>query len=115
MPDPLCRFGDSAVLLGRTEDRDDFAERLTRPDELRGLCLGLGLATRRLRGLATLSQEALGDRASLHRNYIGAFERGELNPTLRTACQVAHALRLPTSDLLAAAERLAAERRRRQA
>jgi len=58
-----------------------------------------------------LSQEALGREALLHRNYVGALERGEINPTLRTLCQVAHALRTPTSDLLVLAERIAARHR----
>ena len=28
-------------------------------------------------------QEELGMRAGLHRNHVGAIERGEINPTLR--------------------------------
>ena len=42
--------------------------------------------TRARRGL---SQEELGFRASLHRNYVGALERGEINPTFRVLLKLA--------------------------
>lgn len=81
---------------------------------MRRLRLALGLTVRQLRGIGGLSQERLGQNAELHRNYIGAIERGEINPTLRVLCKVGYGLNVPTSDLLVMAERLAAERRREQ-
>jgi DNA-binding XRE family transcriptional regulator len=44
----------------------------------------LGRAVKETRARRGISQEELGYRATLHRNYVGAMERGELNPTLRT-------------------------------
>lgn len=43
--------------------------------------LRLGRAVRVLRARRAFSQEELGYRAGLHRNYVGAIERGETNPT----------------------------------
>lgn len=45
--------------------------------------LALGAAVRELRARRGLSQEEAGFRGSLHRNYVGAIERGEINPTFR--------------------------------
>ena len=47
-----------------------------------------------------LSQEALADRAKLHRNYIGGLERGEINATLSNADKVAKALDMELAELL---------------
>lgn len=41
----------------------------------------LGAALRELRTRRGYSQESLGFRAELHRNYVGGIERGELNVT----------------------------------
>jgi ribosome-binding protein aMBF1 (putative translation factor) len=41
----------------------------------------LGRAVRELRARRGVSQEELGFRGNLHRNYVGAIERGEINPT----------------------------------
>jgi DNA-binding XRE family transcriptional regulator len=112
MPDPLCRLRGMAASRSLGENPGDTAGRLTPPHELERLSLMLGLTVRHLRSVARLSQEALGHRASMHRNYVGAFERGELNPTLRVIVQLAYALRVPVSDLFAIAEHLAEERRR---
>ncbi len=112
MPDPLCRLHGISVVVGRGQDGDDAAQRLFAPHEAYRLRLALGLAVRQLRGIGGLSQERLGFAAELHRNYVGAVERGEINPTLRVLSKVAYGLAVPASDLLVMAERLAAERRR---
>jgi transcriptional regulator with XRE-family HTH domain len=56
-----------------------------------------GHAVRELRFYRGLSQEALGYAAGLHRNYVGAIERGELNPTIRTVLRLAVGLRIRPS------------------
>lgn len=47
-----------------------------------------------------LSQEQLGERAGLHRTYIGHVERGEVNPTLHNVLLLAEALELDASELV---------------
>jgi transcriptional regulator with XRE-family HTH domain len=63
-----------------------------------------GDAIRVTRTRRRLSQEALGLRAGMHRNYVGAVERGEVNPTLRIMMKLASGLDLALSELLALAE-----------
>ena len=71
----------------------------------------LGAAVRELRARRGMSQEALGFASELHRNYIGAIERGEINPTFRTLVQVAHGLAVPLSELVEVYERNVGERK----
>jgi transcriptional regulator with XRE-family HTH domain len=60
----------------------------------------LGAAVRELRACRQLSQEELGFRARLHRNYVGALERGEINPTFRTLRTLAAGLDVELSSLI---------------
>ncbi|HEV7903895.1 MAG TPA: helix-turn-helix transcriptional regulator [Pyrinomonadaceae bacterium] len=53
-----------------------------------------------LRRVQNLSQEALADKAGLHRTYIGAVERGERNITLLNANRIAEALGVRLSECL---------------
>lgn len=69
----------------------------------------LGRAVREVRARRGLSQEALGFEAELHRNYIGAIERGIINPTLRTLLAVTAGLAVPMSELVAVYERQLAD------
>jgi transcriptional regulator with XRE-family HTH domain len=64
----------------------------------------LGHAVRELRTRRRISQEALGHSANIHRNYIGAIERGELNPTYRVLLKLATGLDFPLSEIIALAE-----------
>jgi transcriptional regulator with XRE-family HTH domain len=58
-------------------------------------------------GELRISQEELGFRSGVHRNYIGGVERGERQPTVRTLATLAtlaDALGVPLSELLTLAE-----------
>jgi len=59
----------------------------------------LGLAARETRARRSLSQEHLGLTSGLHRNDIGAIERGEINPMFRILLQLSDGLALPLSEL----------------
>src|SRR5215469_346857 len=67
--------------------------------------LAVGLTVRGLRGQQGLSQEELGFRSDLHRNYVGAIERGEINPTFRVLLKLEHGLGEPLSRLIEDYER----------
>ncbi|WP_041730602.1 helix-turn-helix domain-containing protein [Conexibacter woesei] len=60
----------------------------------------LGRAVRELRVRRGLSQELLGYRSGLHRNYVGAIERGEINPTFRVLMKLAHGLDFELSEIM---------------
>ena len=72
----------------------------------------LGAAVRELRARRGLSQENLGFAGGLHRNYVGAIERGEINPTLRILLKLCHGLAIPLSELTTVYERQVRERSR---
>jgi len=73
----------------------------------------LGAAVRELRARRGLSQEVLGFAGGLHRNYVGAIERGEINPTLRVLLKVCDGLAVPLSELTGVYERQMRERKAR--
>lgn len=56
---------------------------------------------RRLRLSAGLSQEALADRAELHRTYVSSIERDERNVSLENIFRLAEALGVDPRELLA--------------
>jgi transcriptional regulator with XRE-family HTH domain len=62
--------------------------------------LALGRALREFRARRGLSQESFGSRAGMHRNYVGAIERGEINPTFKILLKLARGLDAPLSDLI---------------
>jgi len=55
---------------------------------------------RRLRAQRGLSQEALADRAGLHRTYLGSVERAERNVSIDNICRLAWALEVDVRELL---------------
>jgi transcriptional regulator with XRE-family HTH domain len=59
-----------------------------------------GRAVRELRARRGYSQEVLGQRANIHRNYVGAIERGEINPTLRIVLKVVAGLDVRLDELV---------------
>jgi transcriptional regulator with XRE-family HTH domain len=67
------------------------------------LLLGLGNVLREARAERRISQEELGLRTGVHRNYIGGIERGERNPSVTTIATLAAALELPLPELFARA------------
>lgn len=60
----------------------------------------LGRALREFRARHGLSQESFGFRAGMHRNYVGAIERGEVNPTFKILLKLARGVDAPLSDLI---------------
>ncbi len=56
---------------------------------------------RRLRAQRGLSQEALADRAGMHRTYLGSVERAERNVSIDNVCRLAWALGVDVRQLLA--------------
>jgi transcriptional regulator with XRE-family HTH domain len=59
-----------------------------------------GRAIRELRARRDLSQEELGFRSRLHRNYVGAIERGKINPTFRVLLTLERGLSMPLSEIV---------------
>src|SRR5205814_8457007 len=51
-----------------------------------------------------ISQEELGERAGLHRNYVSRIERGKVVPTLRSVERLAGALNVMPSELVSRGE-----------
>jgi transcriptional regulator with XRE-family HTH domain len=68
------------------------------------LLVGLGHVIREARGDRRISQEELGLRTGVHRNYIGGIERGERNPSVTTVAVLAEELGVKMSELFARAE-----------
>jgi transcriptional regulator with XRE-family HTH domain len=59
-----------------------------------------GQKMKRARTRKAISQEALADRAGLHRTYISDIERGTRNVSLLNIQKIAKALRVKPSSLL---------------
>lgn len=64
----------------------------------------LGRAIRRLRNRRGSTIEEIAYTADMHHTYLSGIERGLRNPTWSKLCNLAEALELPVSDLVAEAE-----------
>lgn len=64
----------------------------------------LGRTISKLRQDLRLSQEALADRAGIHRTYVSQLERGIKSPTLAVLIKIARALDTKPSRLLRSIE-----------
>ena len=65
----------------------------------------VGRVIRKYRESIGLSQEALAERSGLHRTYISLVERGRRNITVDALTQIAEALEVYPSRLMAEAEK----------
>lgn len=77
-----------------------LATRPTPPAERRAF----GLAVRELRARRGWSLADLGARTLVHDAYLGAVERAEVEPALRTMTRIAEGLGMPLSVLVAHSE-----------
>jgi len=59
----------------------------------------LGSRVRHFRNLRNITQQKLGEEADLNYKYLGAIERGEKNPTIDIAAQIANALNVNLHEL----------------
>ena len=78
-------------------------EKLYRPELL---TKAFGSVLRDIRKERGLSQEDLGFESGYHRTYISLLERGLKSPSLQTIFELARALRLSPSELIARTERI---------
>jgi transcriptional regulator with XRE-family HTH domain len=69
----------------------------------------LGRAVRWSRARLGWSQDELAMNAGMHRNYVGAIERGEINATFSVLRRLARGLRMPLSELIAEGEKIERE------
>ena len=60
----------------------------------------VGANLKRLRDAKGWSQEAIADRAGLHRTYVSGVERGVRNPTVTVLNKLAIALEAPLAELV---------------
>ena len=67
----------------------------------------LGAAIREQRESKGLSQLELAEKADLHINAVGLFERGARTPSLKTLFELARALDVSVTKLIAAVEKSA--------
>lgn len=66
--------------------------------------VAFGMALRRLRLAAGLTQEQLALEAGIQRNFVSLIELGRNQPTITTIAKLAHALGMSSSGLVAEAE-----------
>ncbi len=65
-----------------------------------GIKKTVGIRVRKLREANNWSQEQLGFKCGLHRNYVGGVERGERNVGIENLAKLAKALGVRPSELV---------------
>jgi transcriptional regulator with XRE-family HTH domain len=68
------------------------------------LSVALGQTIKKYRDEAKLSQEALANRAGIHRTYMGFVERGSKKATVEVLARIASALGMTAWEILREAE-----------
>lgn len=99
-----AKAGDSSATLNPIQ-----LDAATIDRQGRRLLRGLGLAVKLHRVQWGWSQERLGSNSGLDRTYVGCIERGERNLGIANVALLARALQMSAAELLAEAERLAAQ------
>jgi transcriptional regulator with XRE-family HTH domain len=72
------------------------------------LVFAVALALRHRREALLISHSELARRSGLHRSYIGDFERGSRNISIKNVSRLAFALEMPASKVLVLAEKIIA-------
>lgn len=67
--------------------------------------MNVGDEIKKLREEAGLSQQALADKAKLHRTYVNMVERGKKNPTIDVFFRICAALDILPSKMMARIEK----------
>jgi transcriptional regulator with XRE-family HTH domain len=70
----------------------------------------LGIIIKQYRKSKNLSQEVLSGLASMDRSHLSKIELGQRSPTVAVLDKIANAMDIKTSDILRAAEEVAAKR-----
>jgi len=76
--------------------------------------LKLGERVRELRKARNYSQEGFADECGVHRTYMGALERGEVNVSFKTLMLVSQKLGITLSELFAGLEKRVEELARKK-
>ena len=100
---PLRSGAETAWSFSTPEQEEDVSPRGGHPNSRYPFppdLVALGRAVWRLRAERGYTQEHLGFRSRMHRNYVGAIERGEINPTIRVLSRLARGLGVRLSDIV---------------
>lgn len=77
---------------------------MEKPSNTINLSLKLGKLIRNYRLKLKLSQEALAEKADIHRTYVSDIELGKVEISVTVASRIAKALKVPLSRLVKEAE-----------
>jgi transcriptional regulator with XRE-family HTH domain len=92
------------LVVWKTKDCQSLPSGVPRKDRnyrSEDVAIRFGQNLRRCRRVAGLSQEELGERASLHRTEIGMLEKGQRVARIDTMIRLAGAMAIPPEELVA--------------